>query len=77
MQRVAIAEYGLQIGDLAAVGQSFDGLNRGVVRLHRQHQAGTNDLSVHAHGAGTANPMLATDMRSGQLQMLSQEIRQI
>ena len=47
------------------------------VRLHRQHQAGTNDLAVHAHRAGAANPVLATDMRSGQLQMLAQEIRQI
>ena len=59
LQRVAIAEGGLQIGDLAAVGQPFDRLDRCVVRLHRQHQAGTNDLAVHAHGAGAANPMLA------------------
>ena len=45
--------------------------------LHRQHQAGTNDLAVHAHRAGAADPMLTPDMRAGQLQMFSQEIRQI
>ena len=77
LQCIAIAKRGLQIGDLAAVGQSLDGLDRCAVRLHRQHQAGTNDLAVHAHGAGAADPVLATDMGSGQLQLLTQEIRQI
>ena len=77
LQGVAIAERGLQISDLAAVGQSLDGLDRRAVGLHRQHQAGTNDLAVHAHGACTADPVLATDMRSGQLQLLAQKIRQI
>ena len=47
------------------------------MRLHRQHQAGAHDLAVDAHRAGAANPVLATDMGSGQLQMLAQEIRQI
>src|SRR5258705_12982675 len=45
--------------------------------LHRQHQAGTNDLAVDAHRASAANPMLTPDMRSGQLQMLAQEVRQV
>ena len=68
---------GLQIGDLAAVGQPFDRLDRRFVCLHRQHQAGPNDLPVDAHGAGTANPMLAADMGAGQFQMLAQKIREI
>src|SRR5437899_7579110 len=77
LQSVAIAKGGLQVGDLAAVGQSFNGYDRCAVRLHRQHQAGTNDLAVHAHRARPANPMLATDMCSSQLQMLAQEVRQV
>ena len=77
LQRIAIAKRRLQIGDLAAVGQSLDGLDGGAVRLHRQHQAGAHDLAIDAHRAGAANPMLAADMRSRQLQMLAQEIRQI
>src|SRR5258708_22400875 len=75
LQRVAIAKGGLEVGDLAAVGQSFNGYDRCAVCLHRQHQAGTNDLAVHAHRACAANPMLAADMRSSQLQMLAQEVR--
>ena len=77
LQRVAVAERRLQIGDLTAVGQSFDRLNRCVMRLYRQHQAGAHDFAVDAHGAGAANPVLAPDMRAGQFQMLPQEVRQI
>jgi hypothetical protein len=77
LQGVAIAERGLQIGDFAAVGQSFDGFDGCAVRLHRQHQAGPNDLAVDPHRAGAANPVLAADMRPRQLQMLAQEVRQI
>src|SRR6202171_6862980 len=77
LQRIAIAKGGLQIGDLTAVGQSLDGLDRCAVCLHRQHQAGTNDLAVDAHRTRAADPMLATDMRPCQLQMLPQEVRPI
>src|SRR5712664_4043994 len=35
------------------------------------------DLAADAHRTCAANPMLATDMRSGQLQMLAQEVRQV
>src|SRR5450631_448297 len=77
LQGVAFAERGLQVGDLAAIGQSLDGLNGGAVRLHRQHQARANYFSVDAHRTRAANPMLATDMGSRQLQMLPQEIRQV
>ena len=77
LQRVAIAKGGLEVGDLATIGQSFNGYDRRAVCLHRQHQAGTNDLAVDAHRACAANPMLAADMRSGQLQMLAQEVRQV
>jgi len=47
------------------------------MRLRRQHQAGTDDFPVHAHGARTANAVLATDMRAGELQLLAQEVRKI
>src|SRR5207342_2144175 len=51
--------------------------DRRILRLHRQHQAGPNNLPVDAHGAGTANPVLAADVGAGQLQMLAQKIREI
>jgi hypothetical protein len=48
-----------------------------VMRLRGQHQAGTNDVAVHAHRAGAANPVFAADMCPRQLQMLAQKVRQI
>jgi hypothetical protein len=77
LQRVARVKGGLQIGDLAAVGQSFNGLDGSVVRLHRQHQTGTHDIPVHPHRACAAHPVLAAHMGSGQLEILAQEVRQI
>src|SRR5437764_8323422 len=47
------------------------------MRLHCQHQTGANDLIVHAHGTGAAYPMFTADMRSGQMQMLTQEVREV
>src|SRR5262249_6101504 len=54
-----------------------NGLNNSAIRLHREHQASAHDLAVDAYRAGTAHAMLTTDMRARQVQMLSQEIRQI
>src|ERR1700690_3754204 len=47
------------------------------MRLRRQHQAGSNDLAVHTHGTRTAHPVLATDMRACELELLAQEVREI
>src|SRR5437763_12672901 len=77
LKRVAITERGLQIGDLAAIGQSLDGLDRCAMGLHREHQAGPHDLAIDAQGARTAHPVLAADMGTGEMQMLAQKIRKI
>src|SRR6266436_7372585 len=77
LQRVAIAKGGLQVGDFAAIGQAFDGLDRPAVGLHREHQAGSDDFIVYPHRAGAAHAMLATDMRSRQMQMFPQKVREI
>ena len=77
MQRVAVAERVLQVGDLAAVGQPLDGLDRTAVRLHREHQAGAHDLAVDAHGAGAADAVLAADMGAGEPEVVAQEIGEI
>src|SRR5438046_5790254 len=47
------------------------------MRLRCQHHTGTDDFSVHAHGARTANAVLAPDMRACELQLLAQEVRKI
>ena len=76
LQRVALLEGRLQVGDLAAIGQAFDGLDRGAVALHRQHQAAAHDLAVHPHRAGAADAVLAADMAAGQRKVVAQKIDQ-
>ena len=77
LQRVAVAEGGLQIVDRAAIGQPFDGLDRSPVGLHGERQTAPHDLAVDANRAGAANAMLAADMRAGQSELVAQKIRQM
>ena len=76
LQRVALLERRLQVGDFAGIRQALDGLDLGAVALHRQHQAAAHDLAVHPHGAGAADAVLAADMAAGERQILAQEIDQ-
>src|SRR6185369_6799085 len=77
LQCVTFPECRLQIGNLAAVRDPLDRLNRRIVRLYRKQEAGTNDIAIDADRACAAHPMFATDMRAGQLKMLAKKIRQI
>ena len=77
LQRIALAERVLQIGDLAAVGQPFDRFHCTTIRLHGQRQAGAHDLAIEAHGAGAADAMLATDMGAGETEVVAQEVGEI
>ena len=77
LQCVTFPECRLQIGNLAAVGDPLDRLNRHIVRLYRKQQAGTNDIAIDADRACAAHPVLATNMRASQLEMLAKKIRQI
>jgi hypothetical protein len=77
LQRVALPECRLQIGNLAAVGDPLDRLNCRIVRLYRKQQAGTDDIAIDADRTCTAHPVLATDMRAGQLEMLAKKVRQV
>ena len=76
-QRVAVAKRSLQVGDFTGIRKPLDRLDRGPVRLHREHQAGAHDLAPDTHRAGAAHPVLASDMRAGKLEMFAQEVRQI
>ena len=77
LQRVALPECRLQIGNFAAVGDPLDRLNRRIVRLHREQQAGTDDIAVDADRARTAHAVFTADMRAGQLEMFAEKIRKI
>ena len=76
LQRVALLERILQVGDLAGVGHAFDGLDLGAVALHREHETAAHHLAVHPHRAGAADAVLAADMAAGQAQIFAQEIDQ-
>lgn len=44
------------------------------VRLSGQHDTGTDGFSVHQNCAGTAYTMLASHVRAGKTEVLSQEV---
>ena len=62
--------------ELVAVGKTFHGVKLGAVGLHREHKAGTHRLAVEQNGASTANPMFTTQVRAGEVQLLTNEIGQ-
>ena len=76
LQRVALDERLLQIGDLAGIGHALDGVDARAVALHRQHQAAAHDHAVDAHRAGAAHAVLAADMAAGEREVLAQEVDQ-
>ncbi len=59
-----------------AVRQGFDRLDVRAVHLDREEQATPRRRAVDRDGAGTANPVRATDMRTGQSQFAAQKIHQ-
>ena len=46
------------------------------IRLHRQHKAGTDRLTVQENGTGTTHALFATHVSPGQPQFVSQKITQ-
>jgi hypothetical protein len=54
--------------------QAFNGADFGAFGLHRQHEAGARRLAVNLHSTGTANAVLATDMRACRADDMAQEI---
>src|SRR5262249_13801543 len=76
LQRIAGLEGGLQIGDLAQVRYTLDGLDTRAIALHREHEAAAHDHAIDAHRAGAAHAVLAADMAAGEAQVLAQEIDQ-
>jgi fructose-specific phosphotransferase system component IIB len=44
--------------------------------LHRKNKAAAHHLAVEPHGTGAADAVFAADMRSGQAEIVAQEIDQ-
>ena len=69
-------EGALQRIEFVAVGKAFDGADLLALRLHREHQTGAHRIAVHQHRAGTADAVLAADMRAGLTAILADGIGQ-
>ena len=76
LQRVALLEGALKIGDRTGIRQALDGFHVRAVALHREGQAAADDLAIQQHRAGAAHAMLAADMTAGQRQILAKKIDQ-
>src|SRR3712207_2771969 len=77
LKGVALLERSLQIGRLAGVRDPFDGLDISPVRLNGEDKATSHDFSIKAHGACTADAVLATDMRACEAEFIADEIGQM
>src|SRR5215475_7560310 len=76
LQRVALLECVLQVGDDAGVRQPLDGLDARAGALHRQREAAARDDAIDQHRTGTAHAVLAADVAASQAELLAQEIDQ-
>jgi hypothetical protein len=71
---MALAERFLDGMQIFRCAQPLDGRDLVAIGLHGEHQAGTDRLAVEQDSAGTTYPVLATDMRTSQAQVVAQEI---
>src|SRR5215813_2072834 len=74
LESMVLAEARLQRREALIVRQTFDRDDFAAVGLDRQHETAAHSLAVDQHRAGTANPVLAADMRTRQPQMMAQAI---
>jgi hypothetical protein len=57
------------------IGKRLDGLHGLAVESRCKGDATPHRLAVHKHGARTADAVLACQMRSGQIVMVANEVR--
>ena len=77
LQGMVAAEGILQRRQTSRFGRKiFDRADMETVDLNRQRQAGSRRDAVDLHGAGAAYAVFATDMRSGEAQLMPQKISQ-
>src|SRR2546422_860853 len=76
LQPVSLAERGLKRMQRVArgVSEALHRLDLVAVRLDGEHEAGADRLAVQQDGAGAAHPVLTSDVRSGEAQLVAQEV---
>src|SRR6266849_6595340 len=63
-----------QAGHRRIVIEALDGAYAGAFAGDREGDARAGDLAVDLHRAGAANAVLAADMRTGEQELLAQEV---
>src|SRR5262245_42850683 len=76
LQAVAVPEGLLQLVQLVAVGEAFDGLDGRAVGLHGEEHAALDQRAVDDHRAGAAVAGVAADVASGQVEIVAHEVDQ-
>src|SRR5580692_4355648 len=71
-----IGERLLQVRQLLAVGQPFDGAHLGTVGLHPEDQAGPHRRAVQDHRARPADAVLAAEMGTGVAEVVPEHVGQ-
>jgi hypothetical protein len=74
LQPVVLVEGLLKRVELAILGEALNGTKFCAVGLHRQHNTGTNGLTVEENRTGAADAVLAPDMGASEPQILAQKI---
>src|ERR1700741_4234401 len=76
LECVALPHRLLDEPQAVTVAERLDGLDDRSLRLHGQHQAGTDGLTVYRHRARTTHTVLATEMRAGEPEVVAKQFGQ-
>ena len=74
LKRMMLLEGCLQRSEPLLHRKAFDGGDLRALRLYGEHQAGARAAPVEQNRAGPADAVLAADMRTRELQFVTQEI---
>jgi hypothetical protein len=67
----------LQWIKLAVRRETFDGHHLAAVGLHRKHETASDDLAVDQDATSATDTVLASQMRSGKSDFVTQKIREM
>src|ERR671915_2629979 len=76
LERVRLMESALERVEAIVAREALDRPERAAARLDRQHQAGPHRLAVELDRAGTADALLAADLRAGETRGVADEVGQ-
>src|SRR5206468_13045840 len=76
LEREVLVKRRLDGVELAIAREPLDGPHLGAVELHREEEARAHRFALEQHRARAAHPVLAAEVRPGQLEVLAEEVGQ-